>query len=561
MKRGSIKTALTVIAACFALGAAHAQVFEVSGGNSSLYQAGGGSISIHAVHSDVTLGAGMMDGHFGYGATMEKQVGHSVYSAGDEQIDFLLPTDVFDPSHYLYARGLGYRTHSQGMDLYAFAGASSSMMESPIFQGGTFGQGMGFFSLRKQLSPAWTIWSDTVASGKLTEIAAAQWEPAKKFALAASGGSGAGQPYAAGSLNLSRSWIDVLGSYVSAGQNFRRVVVSSPIQAEPYKGNLLVTLKPTQFLSLSGGTQNFLVPDQQTNQNESSSVRSASANLSLAGFSLGGNLYNSSALGETTNAAAFTATRDVTHWVRVMSNYMVSKPKGDTGNSTLFTTITENLNQHFSVNESIDNSDGQTSILYGGSLLTNFVSVTASYQNFYVPVDTTSPFQESLMLDVSLHLFGRATVHAATFVGPTGHTLYTATVDAVGARGESGSPQGEEVMIGDSVLRVLVVDTDNRPVGGAALMIDGKEVFTDDTGVFIMREHRPRQHTLKVLTLLFLDGGTWKVVSAPATIRSSRREDDPGAMIVVRHLPNPAPQGSQIGSNADGKGLITVGGN
>ena len=548
------------LAACFVFGAAHAQVFEVSGGNSSLYQAGGGSVSMHAVHSDLTIGAGMMDGHFGYGATMEKQVGHSVYSAGDEQLNFLLPTDIFDPSHYLYARGLGYRTHTAGMDIDAFGGASSTMMESPIFEGGNFGQGMAFFSLRKQLSPKWTIWSETVAAGKVTQIAAAQWEPAKKFVLAASGGSGADQPYAAASVTLSRSWVDLLGSYISAGQNFRRVVVSSPIQAEPYKGNVQLTLKPARFFSLSGGTQNFLVPDQETNQNISSSVRSASANLSLAGFSLSGNVYNSSALGETTNAAAFTAMRDVTHWVRVMSNYMVSKPKDDTATSTLFTTFTETLNQHFSVNESIDNSDGQTSILYGGSLLTNFVTITANYENFYVPVDTANPFQESLMLDVSLHLFGRATLHAATFVGPTGKTLYTTTADAVGARGESSSPQGDQVLIGDSILRVTVMDTDNRPVGGAALMIDGKEVFTDDSGVFTMREHRPRQHTLKVLTLLFLDGGHWQVVSAPLSIRSSRREDDPGAMIVVRHVPEPAPTGTAIGSQAGSPGLITVGG-
>lgn len=560
MRRGSIRTAVMAIAACFVFCGAHAQVFELSGGNSSLYQAGGGSVSMHATHSDLTIGAGMMDGHFGYGATMEKQVGHSVYSAGDEQIDFLLPTDIFDPSHYLFARGLGYRTHSEGMDIYAFGGTSSTMLESPIFQAGNFGKGMAFFSLRKQLSPSWTIWSDTVASDKVTQIAAAQWEPAKKFVLAASGGSGAGQPYAAGSVNLSRSWVDLLGSYVSAGQNFRRVVVSSPIQAEPYKGNLLVTLKPTQFLSLSGGTQNFLVPDQQMNQNVSSGVRSASANLSVLGLSLGGSVYNSSALGETTNAAAFTAMRDVTHWVRVMSNYMVSKPKGDTATSTFFTTFTETLNQHFSVNESIDNSSGQTSILYGGSLLTNFVSITANYENFYVPVDTSSPFQESLMLDVSLHLFGRATLHGATFVGPTGQTLYTTTADAVGARGQSSSPQTEQIFIGDSVLRITVVDTDNRPVEGAALMIDGKEVFTDDTGVFTMREHRPRQHTLKVLTLLFLDGGHWQVVSAPLSIRSSRREDDPGAMIVVRRVPDPAPTGSGLGPQAGSPTGITVGG-
>lgn len=541
-----------IAALCF-LSAARAQVFELSGGNSSLYQAGGGSLSIHGVGTETTIGAGMIDGHFGYGAKMQKQIGKSVYSMGDEQIDFLLPTDVFDPSHYLFARGLGYQTKREGLDIFAFGGTSSTMYETPMFEGSNFGTGMGFFSLRKVINPKWTIWSDTVASGKMSEIAAAQWEPARKFELSASGGVGANQPYGAASINLSRPWLDVMGSYISAGQNFRRVVVSSPIQAEPYKGNLLVTVKPTSFLSLSGGTQSFLVPSQQTNENVSSSVRTASASLSFEGAALSGSLYNSSALGETNNAAAFTASRDVTHWVRVMSNYMVSKPKGNTGTSTLFTTITESLNQHFSVNESIDNSNGQTSILYGGSLLTNFIAFSANYENFYVPVNTSSPFQESLMLDVSLHLFGRATLHGATFVGPTGKTLYTATVDAIAVHGQSSAPNGEQFAIGDSVLRVQVVDPDNKPVEGAALMIDGKEVFTDDTGVFTMREHRPREHTLKVLTLLFLDGGHWEVVSAPTIIRSSRQEDDPGAVIMVRRIPVPAGSGTAIGPMAGGQ--------
>jgi hypothetical protein len=545
--RRALRTALMAIVACSVCCGARAQVFEISGGNSSLYQAGGGSVSMHGAGSDMTIGAGMFDGHFGYGARMDKQVGKSVYTAGDEQLNFLLPTDIFDPSHYLFARGMGYQTQRDGLNIVAFGGTNSTMDETPIFEAANFGEGMGFFSIRKAITPKWTLWSDTVASGKMTEITAVQWEPARKFALAAAAGAGANEPYGAASLNLSRRWADVLGSYISAGQNFRRVVVSSPIQAEPYKGNLLVTVRPTQFLSLSGGTQSFLVPSLDTNQNVSSSVRTASSTLAVAGASLSASVYNSSALGETTNAAAFTASRDVTHWVRLMSNYMVTKPKDSTATSILFTTITENLNQHFSVNESIDNSGGQTSLLYGGSLLTNFVTISANYENFYVPVDTTSPFQESLMLDVSLHLFGRATLHGATFVSPTGKTLYTTTADAVAVRGESTASEGEQIFIGNSVLRVQVVDADNRPVDGAALMIDGKEVFTDETGIFVMREHRPRKHTLKVMTLLFLDGGHWEVMSAPEIIRSSNREDDPGAVVVVRRIPAPAANGTAIG--------------
>lgn len=540
MIRGSIKTVLTVLAACFALGAAHAQVFEVSGGNSSLYEAGGGSVSMHGVGSDVTIGAGMINGHFGYGAAAEKQIGKSVYTAGDEQLNFLLPTDVFDPSHYLYARGMGYQTKRENLDIVAFGGTNSTLDETPIFEGANFGQGMGFFSIRKTITPKWTVWSDTVVAGKMTQIAAAQWAPARKLVVAASGGMGAGQPYGAASVNLSRRWVDVLGSYVSAGQNFRRVVVSSPIQAEPTKGNLLVTVRPTRFLTLSGGTQSYIVPDITTGQNESSSVRSGTATLRLAGALLNGTVYGSSAEGESDHAAAFMAGRNVTQWVRVMSQYMVTKPNGSAGSSSFFTTFTEMLNQRLSVNESISTSNGQTSLLYGGSLLTNLLTISANYETFYVPVNPKSPFQESLMLDVSLHLFGRATLHGASFVGPTGKLLYTATADAVAVRGQSSLPGGGLIDPGNSVLRVQVVDPENRPVEGAALLVDGKPVFTDQGGTFAMRERRPRQHTLKLLADQFLDGGRWEVQSMPSVIRSSAREDEAPALVIVHRIPAPS---------------------
>ena len=65
---------------------------------------------MHAPSYNATIGAGMVGGHFNYGAKVEKLVGRNLYVAGDDQLDFLLPTDIFDASHYLFARGLGLTT-------------------------------------------------------------------------------------------------------------------------------------------------------------------------------------------------------------------------------------------------------------------------------------------------------------------------------------------------------------------------------------------------------------------------------------------------------------------
>jgi hypothetical protein len=528
---------IVITAAYGAAYKASAQVYEITGGNSSLYQAGGGSLSLHAPSYNATIGAGMVGGHFNYGAKVEKAIGSNIYVAGDDEIDFLLPTDIFDASHYLFARGLGLTTKRAGLDVRAFAGTISNLYETPIFEGAGFGAGMGFLSVHKDISPKWKVYSETIVSNKTTQIASAQWEPARKFFLAMSGGVGANEPYGAVSVNLSRKWVDVLGSYISAGPNFRRVVVTSPLQAEPDKGNLLVTAKPARFLSLSGGTQSYLVPNPSAKEEESSSVRSASANLELAGALLSGTVYDSSALGERSHAAAFTARREATRWLRISSNYMVNKPKDSTATGSFFTTVSEVINQRISVNESVNTSNGRTSLLYGGSLLTNIVTISANYETFYVPVRTASPFQESLLLDVGIHLFGKANLHGSTFVGPTGHLLYTAIANGVTARDQASSAANQLHPLGNSVLRVMVVDPEQQPVEGAALMVDSRPVFTDAAGTFVLRERKPRLHTLSVLTNQFLDGGEWKVVSMPNSIRSSIKEDNSGEVVVVRRIP------------------------
>jgi hypothetical protein len=141
------------------------------------------------------------------------------------------------------------------------------------------------------------------------------------------------------------------------------------------------------------------------------------------------------------------------------------------------------------------------------------------------------------MLDVSLHLFGRVNLHGATFVGPTGKLLYTATANGVTSHESSSSPAGRPPSIGNSIVHILVADVDHHPVEGAALLVDARPVFTNTEGTVVIRENKPHQHTLSVITDQFLDGGLWEVVSMPRTIQSTTRDDDPGDVIVVRRIP------------------------
>ncbi len=84
--------------------------------------------------------------------------------------------------------------------------------------------------------------------------------------------------------------------------------------------------------------------------------------------------------------------------------------------------------------------------------------------------------------------------------------------------------------MGKKIIQGRVVDTTGRPVVGAALLIDQRVVYTNDDGVFMVRERTTHTHTFQVALDQFLDPGSYRVISAPNEVRSS---DDGDAMPVV----------------------------
>jgi len=207
----------------------YGQVFEVSGGSSSLYQAQGGTIAAHGPSYDASIGAGIVAGQFIGGANLTKMIGRSTYILGDDYIRFQLPTDIFDTSHYLIAQGAGVKTTLRNTNIFAFAGATSTEFNSPLFEGARAENPAGIVFLTKQLTPNLEASSKMVFSRQTTAIQSLEWQPAEKLKLAASGGVGANQPYGAASLDFSRPWIDIKAAYIEAGSQFHRVAVETPL--------------------------------------------------------------------------------------------------------------------------------------------------------------------------------------------------------------------------------------------------------------------------------------------------------------------------------------------
>lgn len=518
-----------------------AQVFEVNGGSSSLYQAQGGTLSARGSSFDASMGAGIVAGKFVGGANFTKMEGRYTYVFGDDYVRFVLPTDIFDSSHYLIALGAGMKTKVLDTDVFAFGGATSSDFNSPLFEGVRAESPAGILFLKKQIMPDLQASSKMVFSRQTTAIQSLEWAPADKLNLAVSGGVGANQPYAAASLDFKRPWIDLKSAYIEAGSQFHRVAVETPLLSEPNRENIEVTLRPSQYFGFSGGRQNFLSPLGNSQSSVQSSIDQVSGNARVAGTGFSASLYHSTYLGNWNNATAYTADRGFFSRVHTTASYLESRPSDGPKSRAFISTFEEVLSPRLNVIEMVNRSQGQTTVSFGGGLLSNLASITAEYQTYYVPERNASPFEQALIMDVQLHLFHGITLHGATFVAPDGSLRYTADTQAMMARqGVFGSSDGGETLargdIGSYLLRGSVVDPDDRPVAGAALMIDKLLIFSNDNGEFFVRERKAHVHVLKVLGDQFLNGGSYKVVSAPSTIRSGSGNGEPPTVVVVQRV-------------------------
>lgn len=519
----------------------HGQVIEVNGGSSSLYQAQGGTVTARGSNYDASLGAGVVAGRFVGGANFTKLIGKSTYIFGDDYIRFLLPTDVFDSSHYLIALGAGVKTNLRGTDMFALVGATSNDFSSPLFEGVRAESPAGILFLKHQITPHLQLSSDMVFSRQQTAIQSLEWTPKDKLKFAASAGVGANQPYGAASMDFLSTKLDVKAAYIEAGSQFHRVAVDTPLLSEPDRENIMVTVKPAKFLSLGAGRQNYLTPVGNTSTNIRSTVDQASGSLQVLGTGLTASFYHSTYLGSSNNATAYTASRSFFDRIHTTTSYLESRPSNGTKVQSLIANLTETLTPRLDVTELVSRSQGQTTVSFGGGFLSNFASVSAEYQTYYIPERNSQPFEQALILDVQLHVMHGITLHGATFVAADGSLRYTADTQAVMARqgafgAENGAAPMEHANLGSMVIRGTVVDTSGHPVAGAALMLDQLLVYTDDEGTFQVRERKQHTHQLKVLGGQFLGGGVYRVVTAPATVESEPESSAPETAVVVEHV-------------------------
>src|SRR5688572_13663067 len=223
---------------------AAAQGVQLQAGSSSLYGAHGGSMDARGTTSTLTIGAGRLREEWVIGARVRKRYRLATITAGDDSLDFQLPTDVFGGGRYVPVRGAGVDLKVGALAVKGFAGATATARGAPFFQGATWGHISGMLFVDRPLTPRWRLASRTVFAARVTSIQSLEWQPEPSLKLAVAGGIGAGHRFAASSATIDRRWLAASAAYVTRDSAFRRLDIDSPMAGEVEADNFSLTIKP-----------------------------------------------------------------------------------------------------------------------------------------------------------------------------------------------------------------------------------------------------------------------------------------------------------------------------
>ncbi len=531
--------------AILALGTApqtQAQVFAVGGGTSTLYQSQGGTITYRSPANEASFGAGISANRFLMGGHLTHYFPkNGSYTVGQQFLQVNFPTDIFNGDHFLETLGVTLQRKVHNTDATAFAGELSLDLASPYFGGADTEKAAAALLLNHAISRSLTAVTELLVSSKSTALQSIGWAPSRQFAMAATGGIGANAPYGALSLSETRERFTLKAAYIQASKDFLRAPAGLPVTAEPIRENILLTVAPLRRLTLSASRQNFLTPASNSNFGIAagpqlrSAINSAAANLSLTGTQLSATVFQSRYNGYSNMAMAYSAARNITANIHAQASYLTSRSNSGESTDTLTLNVLENLSPRLSISEQVNDSAGQTTLGMGGSFFSNLATISATYQTYYVPTNTSAPFQNNLMLDVQFNLFGRLQLHASNYIAPSGKVLYSADARTQFSKDFSSANPGAEYARSVGAMQVCghVVNQAGTPVDGAALMIDETPVYTDTDGHFCMREKKSRVHALKILDDQFLDGIQYHTVKAPPEVQSEPAQSDKTDVLIV----------------------------
>ena len=521
---------------------ADGQVFVLNGGSSSLLNAEGGSVEVRAENYTGRIDLGFL-GRPSLGFSFARPFGSSLLDAGDQQIPFLLPTDLFDHSFYFLARGLSLLHTANDGRLFVFAGATSDGYFAPFFTVARSDTPAGAIFYEKKLSPSVRFFSRNIFSDRQTSIQAIEWAARKDIKMALSAGVGNNQRYGATSFSMDRRWLILDASYALAGSAFQRVLVATPQLAENDRENVRLELHPAANFRLVVSRNNYLAAETPQNLARAM-VEGVSAGEAFWGFETYGSFFRSRTQLGNSSALAMGVRRAVTRHFEAGVDSLRSEYSGGPPLHSISVNLREILNSRLSVTEIVNQSQGRTSVDYGGTFLSNFLSVSVDYQTVFLPFVQNGPGQLKQVMVLGLHF---QLPHGLQFnmdsnVTPLGQVRYTAYGSTYAYRGLGKTSPGTSFSgaFFKNVVRGEVLDPEGLPIAGAALRIGPELAVTDSDGNFLVRLKKGGDLTLKVAFDEFTAPGNYALIQAPPTVKATPEDAAQEYTIVLRRLQNAA---------------------
>jgi hypothetical protein len=459
----------------------HAQVVELRGGDSTMFDAGGGSVVLHFPNSTETFGAGIASGQFHYGISSAFDWHQWHLTTGDNYLSLAVGTGLAVP-----LRGLTVERKWKKQTLTLFTGAAGQIYSFPFFSATSvnhFGTGILY---QRQLPRGLDFSTMGVVVGS--------------------------QYTAIGALHYVWKGLDASGA-------------AGLLQSQPF-ANGTIFYKPIKSLTFFATRQDFFFDVQQTPTagtgsslvQEKSTISSVGTSANLRGLSLSasaltGTSGTTQVSGQTFGGAVHPGP------VAVTASYNRSA-HGDSVTSS----FTEKLNRHWSVSEFLTYAQGQWSLNYGGSFKSNRLTASVGYVTNFVPYSTGgSPFQQTIGVSVSWQLPHSTTVTLATNTLPNGAVRWSTFGNSyVQGPLQMGKVAGQAhtnqpTLAAKFIVRGIVKDPSGLPVAGAAVLVGKEPAFTDSAGAFFVRFRKATAVAIKVVPGDFLAPGNWHIITAPET--------------------------------------------
>jgi hypothetical protein len=338
-------------------------------------------------------------------------------------------------------------------------------------------------------------------------------------------------------------------SYAVAGDAFRRVLVDTPQLAENDRENIRVELAPYSNLRIVASRNNYVMP-LGLGPVDRAAVNGLGGWTNIAGQQLYASIYQSSTASGKSDAIAVGTRRSFTRRIEagvdlLRSGYSAGKP-----NHSMVGTIREIVNARFSVNQIITHGNGQTSVSFGGNLVSNLVTVSVDYQTVFLPFVQTGPSQFKQVMVVGLHfqLPHGPQLNVASNVTPLGQVRYTAYGSAYAYRAMSSNGTSFSGAFFHNVVRGHVIDPQHQAVPGAALRIGGELVITDSDGNFMVRLKKSGEVPVEIALQDFTAPGLYQVVSVPSPIKAGAEDASQDYEIIVKRVPVPAKSSAASGA-------------